>query len=346
MRRALGWTGLLVAVTAVALVVAAPQPRSNRPNDPGAAGPAGAKALVVLLEELGAEVEVTPSVLRDGDTAVLLEDRLDDAARDDLRAWVHAGGVLVVADISSPLAPIGAEGRCPAALAGVDTLQLSPGPTGRALRGDGCFDGLVRSVGLGDGDIVVVLSTGPFTNDLLDEEDNAALAAALLAPTGSERVAFLRGTAGSGDRSLADLLSPSVTEALLQAGIAAVVYVLWRGRRLGRPVPEGQPVAVAGSDLVSAVGRMLAGRRRPADAATTLRTELLRSLEHRLGLPAGAPVEQLATAVGARTGLDPTWVAGALAARPVTTDDDLVALAADLDRIRDETLQPTGGARP
>jgi hypothetical protein len=347
-RAVLPWVALAVVLLGVAVLVGAPTGRSDRPFDPRANGPRGAKAVVLLLRELGADVAVERGVPDDeSTTALLLRDRFDEdddaAALDDLRDWVADGGVLVVADRFSPLFEPGgvdveAQG-CPVALDAVEAIGPLPGVDVQQ-RGGACFDGSVAATTVGAGTVVSVDDADLFTNRHLGDHDNAVLAAALLAPTGTERVAFVQGPAGSGETALFDLLGSRVAQALGQLAIAFGIFVLWRGRRLGRPVAEPQPVAVAGSELVTAVGRMIGARKQPTEAAARVRADVRRALEQRLGLPADAPVERLAEAVAGRTDLDAVAVAGALAHRPITTDADLVVVLADLDRIRDRTLGP------
>jgi hypothetical protein len=96
-------------------------------------------------------------------------------------------------------------------------------------------------------------------------------------------------------------------------------------------------VAIEGAELVAAVGRLLDGRHRPDEAAARLRGETRRAIEARLGLPTGSPPDALAAAVHASTGIDAARVNAAFA-RPVASDADLVAVAADLDTIRRTTL--------
>jgi hypothetical protein len=344
-RGVLGWLVLAGIVVLVALIVAAPTPRTDRPLDPRSTGPTGARALVLLVEELGADVSIAPRALDGSSTALLLEDDLDAAGRAELRTWVRAGGVLVVGDSFSPLAGSGDPEPCPAVLETVDAIGLAPGPAGVVDRGGDCYDGLVQASTLGDGDIVVVGTARPFTNQLLGDVDNAVLVANLLAPSGTERVTFVQARGGTGEQQLWDLLGPRAAQAIGELALAVVVYVLWRGRRLGRVVTDRQPVRVAGSELVSSVGRMLGSRRRPGEAAATIRADVRRSLERQLGLPAGGPIEPVAAAVATRTGLDPDWVTGVLHTRPVTTDDELSAVVDDLDRIRGLILLPVGGTR-
>jgi hypothetical protein len=338
-RSTLGWLALVLGVLVVGVLLVAPESQSNRALDPTAAGPSGAKGVVLLLEELGGDVSVRSRAPEGADTALLLDDRFGDAQRDELLVWVRDGGVLVVADPFSPLSELATGGSCPDAIDAVEALQFAPADQGRVRRDPDCFRGTVRSRPLGDGFVVVVGGPTPFVNELLDEDDNAVLAASLLVPTGDEEVVFLHGALGTGDRQLVDMIGPRVAQAIAQAGIALLVYVLWRARRLGRAVVEPQPVRVAGSELTAAVGRLLGARRRPGDAAATIRLALVRDLERRTGVAPGGVADPLVAAVASRTGLDPAWVMGALVTRPVSSDADLVAVAADLDRIRALALE-------
>ena len=124
----------------------------------------------------------------------------------------------------------------------------------------------------------------------------------------------------------------------MQLGLAAVVYALWRARRLGRPVAEPQPVALAGSDLVAAVGGLLDRAGSPGHAAEVLRADLRRFLTDRLGVPPQAGDDALAAVAAERTGVDADRLRAALGAGPVTDDAGLVALARAIDRIREEVL--------
>jgi hypothetical protein len=337
---------LLVAVGLLLVAVAVGPPDEGRgePLDPRGTGPDGARALVLLLQGLGADVDVERgSPVPGAATAVLLRDSLDDADRAAVRAWVEAGGVLVVADDRSPLADGAVDAACPAALADVTVLDagtlIDPLDGGEGT----CFDGFVRVDDAGAGFVVALGAPGPLTNRLLGEADNAQLAVSLLAPAPGTRVAFVDGgtIAAAAEDDLGDLVGAPVAQALALAAVAVAVWVLHRGRRLGRPVVEEQPVDVAGSELVVAVGRLLDGRRRPDEAAAILRAQVSRAAVARLGLPATADPRTIGAAVASRGGLDEARAAAALGERPVVTDDDLLDVAADLDRILDDLLGRT-----
>src|SRR5206468_2825944 len=73
--------------------------------------------------------------------------------------------------------------------------------------------------------------------------------------------------------------------AFVQLLVAFVAAALWRGRRLGRPVPEEPPVEVPASELVLAVGALRQRGRQRQRAAHDLATRARRVLADRMGLP-------------------------------------------------------------
>ncbi len=366
--------GLLLALVVVA-AFALGAPDRDEPLDPRSDARLGTSALVALVDELAGEVEIADRLPAPGtpgatgpDVVLLLRDRLDDAQRYQLAAWVRDGGTLVVVDPGSPLTPaLGAtfsdldEVRSPRsgpvacdvpALAGLDLAAVDPRGGGALYEvpagADGCLvapggDAYIVATDEGAGTLVAVGGSGMFVNAGLAEGENAPVVAALVAPTPGTDVAVLEPgllAAGAGDRSLVDLISPGVKRALLQLGIAFAVYALWRARRLGRPVEEPQPVAVAGSELVAAVGSLLDRSGSQQHAADLLRAELRRELGDRLGLPPGTPPAVLASVAAARTGSDEArmrWALGVDAA-PVADEAGLVALTHTIDAVRQEVL--------
>lgn len=369
------------AVLAVALALAAlfggPPAVPGEPLDPRSSGPTGTKALVDVLGELGARVELVAGV-PDADTevALLLADALDEPAREELLTWVREGGRLVAADFRSPLTPevVGATslgittpslapGDCPlAALADVgrvtvpggSVFAVEDGAVGCYPRGEGAW--LVARAE-GEGTVVALGGPGTLTNLELGAQDNALLAAALLLGGQDGRqerptVAVLEPPPpGGGDATLTDLIDPSVRSAVLQLLIAFLVVVLWRSRRLGRPVVETNPVEVPGSELVVAVGNLLQTARRPGRAAALLRADARRLLAERLGLPAGTAADVIADAAASRTGVRREDVLDVLDESAATGVDDarLVTLAQSTETVRRATLttrpaEPTGAS--
>jgi hypothetical protein len=344
---------------------------SGPPLSPSSDVELGTSALVALAGDLGAEVDVADRLPDlDGpeppDVVLLFQDLLDEAQTDEVEDWVRRGGVLVVTDSLSSFAPaesgffdevseLGTPARLTAAceidaLDGIDAGGIEPHnggllygpPVGSASCVQYAGGAYIVATGDGDGTVVAMGGAGILVNAALDEGENAPVAAAFLAPRAGTRLTvlepgFLGSSGGDGD-SLVDLISPGVKRGLLQAALAFAVYALWRARRLGRPVPERQPVAVAGSELVAAVGNLLDRSRSPQHAAALLQADLRRFLADRLGLPAGAGVDVLVAVAAERTSLDEAELRKALAPEPVASDAALADLARTIDRIREEVL--------
>ena len=134
------------------------------------------------------------------------------------------------------------------------------------------------------------------------------------------------------------LISDRVFQAILQLGVAFIVYALWRSRRVGQPVTEPQPVAIAGSQFVRAVGGLQQRSRSTDRAATILRTDTRRVLSDRFGVPLNLDTATLAELAAARTGLDRNQVAAALSDTPILDEASLVALGQQLDTICRQVL--------
>lgn len=359
-RRPWPWVALVAGLVVVALAVGAPDDDGGAPLDPDSSAPNGTKALVELLESYDAVVRTDLTVPSpDIDRALLLSDTLDAAATREVESWTGGGGVLVVADPFSSFAPeverqtaqFGVavpldRDRCDVgALDDLDTIEPGNAVTfavDASVRS--CFgsevDAYVVERLTGSGIVTSLGGAGLFTNQQLDEVDNAALAVRLLAPDPGTRVAILRPAEGEGstERSLSDVMSTGVRLAIVQLFVAFVAYAWFRARRLGGPVVEPQPVEIAGSELVLAVGQLLQQAHDPNQAAARLRADLRRQLGERLGLAPGTRADVLADLVVARTGLDEHLARRALVDEPVADDDELLDLARTVEAVRQEVL--------
>jgi Domain of unknown function (DUF4350) len=334
-------------------------PEDGPPLDPRSDAPDGTSALVALLEALGTDVELSVGLPdAEDDVALVLVDRLDDDQREQVLDWAGAGGTLVVTDPESSLTPPvfgvppvddSALGRGICTIDSLDGVEEVDG--GFAQRYDtggshsSCLGSLdfafVSARSEGAGDVVSVGGADFATNQRLDHDDNAVLAAALLAPRRGTSVRFVDAPlpAGGGDKALGDLVSDGVRRLGWQLAIAFLVYAAWRALRLGRPVPETQAVEIAGSELVGAAGRLLERGRSAGAAAEVLRSRLRRGLSARFGVPPGAPPATLAQVVAERSGADAALIEAAVSERPVTSDDELVAVAQAVATVHQEVLR-------
>lgn len=358
-RRWLPWAFVLLGLVLVVLL-AGGDDDSGEALDPRSTGPLGARGLVLLLEEYDADVTIGP---RPPDTdgygvALMLTDRIGDAQERRLRSWVRDGGTLVVTDPFSNFAPAFDRGtgslfddvddspyfRLDCDLPSLSSTARIEVPdallyrvrsesVGCFKRGEGAY--LVARAE-GRGTVVALAGGGPFTNELLDHADNAVLAVGLLAPRPGTQVSVLEPDApGSGDEGLLDLVPRRLSAGLWQLVAAFGFVVLWRARRLGRPVAEPQPVEVAGSELVVAVGNLLQHAGRRDEAAGMLQLQLRRDLAERLGLPFDSPPEHFAAAL-APFGVDEVEVLAALSPSALADDRALVALARSIESLRRE----------
>ena len=102
---------------------------------------------------------------------------------------------------------------------------------------------------------------------------------------------------------------------------------------------ESQPVEVAGSELVAAVGGLLEVSAAPYRAAEILQAELRRDLAVRLGIAPDTPADVTARIVAERTGADPSRLYAALAPVPPATDAELAELARLIHSVRQEVIR-------
>ena len=351
----LGALGLVLVV--LSFVFAQPQ-STGLPFDPASTDPTGIKALALILDRAGAEVDVIREPRDpDVDTLLVAVDNLDEAAAAGVRQFAADGGRVLLADPGGALTPT----RRPAGSAGAAFVQptlrrdcdepalagierIAPGTAPLFVVPDGARGCFARNDAawliiepVGEGALVSTGSADFLTNYLISEQDNAPLAVALLAPEPGTRVGILApdfAPAGGG-QTLTDLLPPGLKAAALQLVVAFGVIVVWRSRRLGKPVREPQSVQLAGSELVVAVGNLYQRTGARARAAELLRADFRSDLASRLGVPADLDAQDLAEVAAARTGASHDDLLEALSESPLQSDADLVALAQRLESVRD-----------
>ena len=365
-RRALPLVLLGVVLVLVGLLT--PAPGTQDPLDPRSAEPGGTLAMVMILERLGTDVDVLDRLPEtDPDTILVLEDALGSSVTRDLEAFVRRGGTLVVADpsgrLSDDLVPSGTaafggltgtleRGCILPALSDADEIRVASAPlfdTSDAEPGQvSCFqrDDAAWMViqPQGDGNKVKLGGASFLTNELIGDRDNAVLAASLLAPRRGGTVGVIAPGSALANvdetKSLGDLIPRRLRLAFVQLLLAFGVVVIWRARRLGKPVDERPQVQLAGSELVVAVGNLLQRTGATDRAADLLRADVHRDLAERYGFAPDCDATLIADAVAARTSYRSDEVVALLDGVWPASEEELIELAQGLEALRRATLTP------
>lgn len=363
--RRYGPLAILGLVAAALLAFVVEQPPSGLPLDPRSPDASGTKALALVLERVGADVRILdtpddPAV----DSLLVLVDNLDTPAAAEVEAFAEAGGTVLVADYSgllgAELRPAGAASTgmlaptlpraCDIpALDGIERIRPGSSPLFVVPDGaTGCFGEdeaawlVVRDVGTGT--IATTGGSSFLTNSLIGEHDNAALAAAVLAPQPGSRVGILEPQfapeGGAGTRSLGDLIPDRLFAVGVQLLIAFLVVVFWRARRLGKPVREPQAVRLAGSELVVAMGTLMQRTGARERAVEWLRFDVRQTLSQHLGVPADLPADDMAAIAAQRTAVPRADILQALSSPIPDHDAGLVELAQLAESIRTSLRVP------
>lgn len=371
-----GLTALLLVVAALGMLLLLRANPSAEPFDPRSGSASGTRGLVLLLEKLDADVHLVHSldVNADGRRVLVLRADLSDRQTQEVSEFATLGGIVVWADpavdpftdtdVASQLptvdwAPSAADFNVPRNDCTIGALQHLEGvlsPSGVLLRaGDDattCFgdDGgsFVVAVPRGEGFVIHLGDNEQFTNRYLRYADNAALATALLAPTDGTRVDILLGDGAvpesprpevTEERTLFDLVRPSVWMALAQLAIGFVVFAAAIAIRPGRPVREPEQVPIESSELVVANGRLMQRAGHAQRAGLLLRSDCHRRLCAEHHLPPSTTVDRLDAVVAAQSGVAPGTVVERLL-REVYDPAALLRLSNDLHDLERRARRP------
>jgi hypothetical protein len=251
--------GTVLAVVALAAVVAvaallgrAPQQPSGPPSSSYATTPDGLAAYASLLDRAGHAVRRIRAPLDErapagGETVVVVDGTpLPGPERTALADYVRGGGHAVLAGTAA--AALGHDARLP-------------------RRAGGRAPVVQR---LGRGTAVLVADPEPLRNRTLSVDDHAADALALAGPPG-RRVAFVESVHGYHEERGLAALPDRVQTALLVLGLAALAFLVLRGRRLGPAEAPDRALPPPRRAHVEALAAALA-RTRDRDTLTSTTT--------------------------------------------------------------------------
>jgi hypothetical protein len=343
-----GWKiGLGIVAGVIVLNLGLTALRSATGGTPG--GPAsssyatasdGAAAFALLLARAGHDVvreRVTPHrvVLGSHDTVVVLDAPFvlpADAIA--LRRFLLRGGRLIASSdqtswlrlvvdrppewdahsvtLARPLVPI-------AELQGVRRIESAG--NGAWIRAGGAIpalgdrqESILAVAAVGPGRALLLADSSPLQNAYLGRADNARLANSL-AGASSRRVVFFETYHGYGRGTGIGAIPRRWQVAILLAGLAALVFMLARVRRLGPPEDAARPFAPSRREYVDALAATLVRTREPGDALADVRREIRDRVTRRGGLPPDAPDVDVGAAA-ARLGLTSEEVKSVLRSEP------------------------------
>lgn len=349
----------------------------DAPYEPGSPRPGGSKAVVSVLEDLGTDVtterrtEGAAAALRRGRTVLVTDPSgLGRAQLDALRDALDAGEgrlVLLLPDFGSlsvlapgvrPTGTLGstrdltADDRCGDASLAARTVVAGPidldeegearAPARLYAGGDrsrSCFRTATGAAIVRTDDVTVLGSARFLTNAGVRDGDDAAVALNALAdadgltwylPSATDPMAVT--VPGPLDR-----LPAASGPVAVWLGLVTLLALWALSFRLGPVVVEPLPVAVRAQELT--VGRAHLWRRAGARdaAAASLRSAAAVRLAERSGVRRRESLDALIAALSPHTDEEPGALRRLLGPEPVTTDEDLVRLARDLDRLIQET---------
>jgi hypothetical protein len=248
-----------------------------------------------------------------------------------LRRFVGNGGKLVAAGLSRA-AMHELVSRPPGRAPGSRRVRME----GLQVETDGAAlwrgEGLAATRRVGSGTVELLADSSPLQNRLLGSADNAAFGLALAGPP-SRPVEFLESYHGYGTGSGLSALPLAWKLLLGGLGLAALVYMVARGRRFGPPEEEGRSLAPPRREYVDSLAAVVARSKRRDTAVGPVRREARDAVLRRASLP--PDVEDDAVRVAAkRLGLADEDTEALL--QPARTDADVIALGRVAARIRQD----------
>jgi hypothetical protein len=352
LKRPTVWLGVLFVLCATVVGLLA-----SPPQDAGR-GPQGIAALRRYLPAMGLETvdQGEPPAPGEG-TFFLLADIRDEEGAEKIKSWVRSGGRLVltepqsliVAELDTEKSDGGLESILPGSRrlvprcdafegTGVDELvvALSDASLEAPSGADGCFSREGRPYlaifDHGEGQVLVMAGTSPFTNQYLRSGDNAVFAYRLFAGFGPVVFGPPVDPAAQLSGSPWQSLPAGARSSLAILVLAAVVFAAVSGRRFGKPLVE-QPISpIASSQLVGATAGLYQSARTRGFAADLLRRGSARRICRMLGLPSGTEVDAVRAVAGGAVGGGGA-LTQALGEFEPSNDEELIELARRLHQL-------------
>jgi plasmid maintenance system antidote protein VapI len=288
-----------------------------------------------------------------GGTFVLPSDLRGPDEADALLRWVESGGKLVIADpASAVVARLGVRPGPPVAFVG--TIEVAPqclapdvlGVEAVAIRasdsslqadddafvscfpvGDGAF---LMTRAYGSGRVTLLGGISPLTNGLLNDADNAVLAAGLAAPGPVVVFGDPSPPAGQGAADVWNVLPDGARVGIVALMIATLAFAAGRAQRLGRPVLEEALAPIPASELLRATARMYRRARAVAHAGTLMRSAFAARFARGVS---GVGDHELVGRVAHAAGVPDERVNEVLHGADPVTDDELIHLGRALEEV-------------
>lgn len=332
--------------------------RAGPPSSSYTTSPEGLAAYADLLERSGHPIARVRARLEDAPpppqtTVILLDpDAVSTAAARQLRTFVENGGRLVAGGLLSsgdswlkeiidrpptwsaggaasvePLVPapetVGVER--------VETAELGHwSDAGSTLPFIGSEEGFTATLAApGGGRVVLLADSSPLHNGLLDHADNAAFGLQIVGESGRP-VLFVESVHGYGDRTGLAAIPARWKWALGGLTLAALVFMVARGRRLGPPDETARDLPPPRSDYVDALAGILVRTGDARGVAAKLQSSLKDRVARRTGLTSSVSPEAL-IAAGIRTGLHEHEARALVIPQP--GESDLLTLSRALARM-------------
>ena len=283
-------------------------------------------------------------------TFVLPADERSDLQIDALLSWVDNGGRLVVTDPSSALfdrfdvttsrvAVVGDAtlatdcvrtetlGVASIEVSASDRLLTSTQGAGCFARGDGSYALFIPH---GQGTVVLVGGSSFMSDRSLNHADNAEFAMGVL---GQGPVVMGTPSAPGPAVSVWTALPTGAKAVIWELIVAAGVFALARGRRIGRPVEEEPVSPIPSGELVHATARLYRSAKAVAFCGAVLRGWTADRLTRRTGVAPDADRGRLSVAIGRAAGVPVDDLEHALAGPDPADEEQLVALGQELETI-------------